>query len=280
MNHFSLLKLCFISLLLTQCKSECHNKKCRTKENLNSTLWMQTSVEYEMICRQTFTSAIHVVEKALLDKSWTAALEQMDSMNYDDLAPAIIVDVDETILDNSPFQARLVKNDKIYSDSLWKIWVKEEKAHSIPGAKEFIHAVKDLGIQVFYVTNRQEKEPTVKNLQKAIDSTITLSDVLMKNENPGWGSDKTSRRAYIAKTHRILTLIGDDYNDFAYLGKVVPEKRKEKADSHESYWGKKWFILPNPTYGSFDKALWDYDYSLEENRKRELKYSYLRTDEF
>jgi acid phosphatase len=273
-------KLIVMPLLLIQCSPDCDNKKYIAHESLNSTLWVQTSVEYEMICRQTFLSATHVVEKAVLDKSWSAAIEQMGSMNFSDLPPAIIVDVDETILDNSPFQARLIRNNKVYNDTLWKKWVMEEKAHPVPGAKEFIHDVKKLGIKVFYVTNRQEKVPTVKNLQKMIDSTIAFSEVLVKNEKPAWTSDKTTRRSYIANSHRILVLVGDDYNDFAFLGKVLPEKRIERAVSHKKFWGTKWFILPNPTYGNFDKALWNYDYSIKGNKKVGYKYSFLKTDEY
>ncbi|MFB6342111.1 5'-nucleotidase, lipoprotein e(P4) family [Saccharicrinis sp. FJH62] len=246
-------------------------------ENLNATLWMQTSAEYNMLCQQTYKFAFLNLELALQDKTWTAALEQ--TKDFSDLPPAIIVDIDETILDNSPFQARLIKHHQAYSDELWKEWVLEEKAEPIPGAKEFLEKVQSHGVKIFFVTNRVLQDPTVENLKKEVSPDITADDVLCKNEQPDWGSDKTSRRALIAQSYRILLLIGDDYNDFTYLGKPDPNERKQMALKQIAHWGKEWFVLPNPTYGSFDKALWNYDYSKTDQEKIKSKYQYLNTKE-
>lgn len=278
--HFLLYFVIIYSIIFTGCSNENKKKKlCSSNENLNATLWMQTSVEYDMVCKQTYKAAVQAAEKAQNDITWTASLEQIHSVDFSDLPVAIIVDVDETILDNSPFQARLVKDNLVYHDSLWIKWVKEEKAKPIPGAKEFVQQINEMGIKIFYVSNRQEKQPTVRNLQSEVDSTIVPGDVFLKNEKPEWSSDKTSRRALIAQSYRILLLIGDDYNDFAFLGKVCPEKRKKITISQEKFWGERWFILPNPTYGSFDKALWNYDYAQDRDEKLAKKKDFLRTED-
>lgn len=271
---FSLILL----VLFFQCKQKLQiEQPCNLRENLNATLWMQTSVEYEMVCKQTYALALQHLNAALKDKSWTASLEQAELSGYGELPPAVIVDVDETILDNSPIQARMIEYNQSYSDTLWEKWVREVKSQPIPGAKDFIDSAHALGVKIFYVTNRKLQGPAVENLQNEIDPQITADDVLLQKEQPDWGSDKTSRRLEIAKAYRILLLIGDDYNDFTYLGNLTPNERKEKALGQQKYWGSRWIILPNPTYGSFDKALWRYDYDASDKEKVSSMESYLYT---
>jgi acid phosphatase len=247
-------------------------------QNLNAVLWMQTSLEYEMLCKQTYKNAESYLDEALKDSTWTAALEQEG--DYQKLPPAIIVDVDETILDNSPFQARLSKTHTPYTEDLWQGWVKEKAAKPIPGSKEFINKAIEKGVTIFYVTNRELEAPTVENLQREINPNITADVVLCKNEQKDWTSNKTSRRYFVADTHRILLLVGDDYNDFEFLGSSTPADRITLASQNTKYWGKYWFILPNPTYGSFEKAILDYDYSLPDSTKLHLKYEHLKTEEY
>lgn len=242
-------------------------------ESLNGTLWMQTSLEYKVATIQAFELAKHNLLKALDDPSWTAALEQ--GKGYENLPPAVITDVDETILDNSPFQARLVSQDMEFNQAMWNEWVQEAKAQAIDGAKEFILFAKSNDVAVFYITNRALEGPTVKNLRTVLDQDVQAEDVLCRDENIDWGSNKSSRRTVVAQTHRIILLLGDDYNDFAYLAKLSPQQRREKAIMQKNYWGKKWILLPNPLYGSWERALYNYDYSLPANEKMQMKYSYL-----
>lgn len=243
-------------------------------ENMAGTLWMQTSVEYEVLAVQAFQLARLNLQEALKDVNWTAALEQQG--DYSALPAAVIVDVDETVLDNSAFEARLVKNGQGYTSDLWAEWVHEGNARAIPGAREFIDFVKKSGAKMFYVTNREQEAPTIKNIQKELDIDASAENVFCKMEKPEWTSDKSSRRAEIAKTHRIVLLIGDDYNDFAFLDKVSPAERKAKAAEQQQYWGKKWIMMPNPLYGNWERALFDYDYSLSDQVKNRKKTENLR----
>ncbi|MBT0608528.1 5'-nucleotidase, lipoprotein e(P4) family [Aequorivita echinoideorum] len=253
------------------------NSSLHSHENLNATLWMQTSVEYKMLCEQIYKLATTQMLENLNDKSISAALEQ--SENFINLPPAVIVDVDETILDNSPFEARSIKNGAGYTDTAWKSWVNEKKAKPISGAKDFVETAKENGITVFYVSNRELKDPTLENLQKEIDPNILAENILLKNEKPEWTSDKTSRRKLISEKYRIILLVGDDYNDFVFLGKENPVQRKQLAEEQMKNWGKNWIILPNPTYGSFENALLDYRHDRNEAEQFFKKLEYLNTSE-
>lgn len=242
-------------------------------EGLNGTLWCQTSAEYRVACVQTFRAASHAVSNALANPEWSAALEQTNG--YQKLPPAVIVDVDETVLDNSPFQARLVLSGESFSSPRWEEWVQEAQADAIPGAREFVELLKKMEVTLFYVTNRKNQAPTVENIRAVLDPDVTPERVLCKYEQKEWGSDKTPRRAKIAETHRILVLIGDDYNDFAFLGKTGPEKRKQNAGMHESFWGTRWFLLSNPLYGNWERTLYNYDFSLSQSEIRAAKTRHL-----
>lgn len=250
-----------------------------TQESINGILWVQTALEHHVLSVQVYEIARDRLDEALEDPSWTAVLEQGEDFGKRPLA--IILDADETILDNSPFQVRLLTKGIEYNEDLWNQWVNEAKAEAIPGAGEFILYARDKDVHVFYVTNRdvKVKESTVKNIKAVIDPAVQPDHVLCKNERPKWGSDKSSRRAFIAKKYRIILLLGDDYNDFAYLGKVSPQERLEKAKAHRRYWGKRWILLPNGLYGSWENALYNYDYTLSAQEKFKLKYKYLKTAE-
>ena len=246
---------------------------CRvTHERLQGLNWIQSSPEHDFACRQVYTAALAVIDGAIADLTWTAALEQREGFERLDRL-AVIVDVDETILDSSPFQARLVRRGISYDHSLWQDWVHEARAEALPGARAFVESVKTRGVDVFYVTNRELETPTIRNLRAEIDESITEHEVLCKNERPEWSSDKSSRRAEIAETHRILLLLGDDYNDFAFLGKASPAERVAKAKAHEDRWGSQWFLFPNPLYGSFENAI--HDPGLSDKEKLARKYELL-----
>ena len=123
-----------------------------THEQLQGTLWMQTAAEYQVLARTTYREAGEAIGKALADPKWTAATEQ--TADPSSLPPAVILDLDETVLDNSRSQGEQVFRREPYSPTLWTDWVKLKKAALIPGAKEFLSAVRTQKIAVFFVTNR------------------------------------------------------------------------------------------------------------------------------
>ena len=250
-------------------------------EGLNGTLWTQTSVEYEGVTRSIYSLATLRLEQALSDSMWTASLEQLDSRGYSSLPPAVILDVDETVLDNSAFQARLIEDDSTYNQAIWRRWVLEEKATPVPGALEFTRYADSRGVKVFYLTNRHSslEKATLNNLIAMGFPVDPYGDTIFtRGEIEAWRpSDKTPRREFIANDYRILLLIGDNYGDFTGASSGSLEERARSAEGFAPYWGKKWIVLPNAQYGSWEGALFDYRYRLSEVEKLDMKYKRLRT---
>ena len=121
-------------------------------ENLHAVLWTQTAAEYRALALQTFAAARASLDAALADRQWTADVEQRRTGNYESLPPAVVLDVDETVLDNSVYQARLIRDDEHFAADTWKLWVEEEAASAVPGALAFTRAADSLGIAVIYLT--------------------------------------------------------------------------------------------------------------------------------
>jgi 5'-nucleotidase (lipoprotein e(P4) family) len=245
-------------------------------ELMNSVLWVQTSAEYVATCREIYGLAAFRLEEALADTLWTA-LPGWDQ-TYSGLPPAVILDVDETALDNSAFEAGLITHLEEYAKPIWDAWIAKEAAPPIPGAREFIEGAHDRGVDVYFVTNRDEdtKEHTVANLRSCFGSWITDEQVLTRGERKEWRGDKTSRREYLAATHRILLLIGDDLGDFTEAGDVPPWARLRAAEAYKDLWGTKWIMLPNPMYGTWEQALYGYDRRIDRAAKLKHKQGSLR----
>jgi len=132
---------------------------------LNATLWMQNSAEYRANSITVFALARLRLDQALADPNWTAApAEQVGS--YQTLPPAIVVDLDETIMDNSPYEVWLTLQDKNFDPKSWTAFVNSATSRAVPGAVEFIAYAQSRGVKTFYVTNRtsEEEAGTRKNL--------------------------------------------------------------------------------------------------------------------
>ena len=222
-------------------------------------LWVRTSAEYRAAAEQAYHLAQVQLERNLdrASPSWSAALEQ--AADCSELAPAIIVDVDDTVLDSSPFQAYLISRNAEFRSDLWEAWVREGRAQAVPGALDFLRSVHAQGINIFYVSNREVhlEEATVRNLQ-ALGFPVDPggADVLSKDERPDWGLDKRSRRQFVATTHRVLLIVGDDLNDFLSVPKDDPQARMDATRAHQAYWGVKWILMPNPMYGRWRRAVY------------------------
>lgn len=250
----------------------------QTDQGLDATLWMQSSVEHDFACVQAYRLATAQATQALYDPCWTAATEQQPG--YAQLPPAVILDLDETVLNNALFMGQLVKQNTSWNQTLWEQWVRSKKSTAVPGVKPFLQKLVSQGVAVYFITNRHFKleTPTVENLSRVLDMPITKSQVLFQQEKPDWTWNKTSRRAEVARSHRILLLLGDDYNDFVYQGKLTPQERVTQGKRYQQYWGERWIILPNPVYGDWEKALYHYDSALPTAKKIQLKFDALKTE--
>ena len=226
-------------------------------ENLNAVLWMQTALEYEASAIQAYKLGEIQVEAALKDRSWTAAVEQTGDVTA--LKPAVIVDIDETVLDNSYYQARMIRDNTAYSSTTWDPWVQEARATAIPGALAFATFVASRGVTIFYVTNRTAnlEEATRRNLRHlGFPLTDGVDTVLTRGERPEWQtSAKGPRRAHVARDYRILLLVGDDLGDFVADAGGTPAERQARTAPQAAWWGERWIMLPNPTYGSWERAV-------------------------
>ena len=257
---------CIIFFTYTSFADEIDNSY--QKQSLLAVLFKRTSAEYKANTFQIYTSAKNNIDKALADKSWTALKNQLK--DYQNLPPAIILDIDETVLDNSEHQVRSIKNGTNYPIG-WKEWVSEESAGALPGVKEFLSYANTKGIKIFYVTNRTHdlEEYTRNNIMSlGLPFDNDMDVLLMKNEK-GWGSDKTSRRDLIKKDFRVIQIFGDQLDDFIPLKESAKSmnERKILIDKYADMWGEKWYMLINPMYGEWEEALYEHCWSCypEEN---------------
>ena len=232
---------------------------------LDGTLWYQRSAEAPHLAQQAYVAATARLAQALRE-SGSAATEQPDGGQGK--PAAVVFDVDETVLDNSPYQARLIASGtQGFDAAAWDRWVAEHKARPIAGAVAFVQALRAAKVRPIFITNRAcEKrsgsaEPcpqaadTLVNLRDAGFGPVVPDDLLLVGQN-GWTSDKTERRRTVAQRYRIVMLMGDQLTDF--LG--VPSKsgsadRQALADAHSAKWGTRWFLLPNPMYGGWLDAI-------------------------
>ncbi len=268
MKHLPLATLSLL-LLFTACSSTQKLKKIEDP-SLQATLWVQNSAEYKALTTQAYGAAARVIPLSLEDSFWTASPNQEESKGYNKLPPAVILDVDETVLDNSPFQARMIKEDKTFNIEDWNAWCKEVKAEGIPGAASFTNYAAQEGIAIFYITNRdyQVEEATRKNLIKeGFPVSDTLDNIMTNGEEPGWNSSKIKRRQQIEENYRVVMVFGDDLNDFVPTKNISQDERDAIVEEYAEYLGRRWFMLPNPVYGSWDQALFDFESDLSEDKR-------------
>ena len=246
-------------------------------QSMLSVLYAQSSAEYEASNIQTYVNAKSALDKALNDVTWTAAIEQKD--NFENKPPAIILDIDETVLNNVPFQARSIIDGQSYPTG-WLDWMLEESSDAVAGVSGFLEYAQSKGVKIFYVTNRiaVAEDATRNNLKKLGLPLDTDRDVLlMKNEN-GWTSDKVSRRKLVAKDFRILLLIGDQLGDFLPLDETTLQldARKELADTYKHMWGSKWFMITNPMYGRWEASIYNNEYPDTEDELIQMRLEALK----
>jgi 5'-nucleotidase (lipoprotein e(P4) family) len=218
-------------------------------------LWATASSEYAAVSLQTYRAATQRLGPALADPTWTACLEQGEG--YESLPPALIVDLDETVLDNRPFQLRMIEEKREFDIDRWNEWVREKSADLIPGSSEFLRAAEDLGIEIFYITNREyavEQPTRERMIELGLPLNPKLDTVLTKYERSSWEGDKIARRQFIAETHRVLLIVGDELRDFVPVVGNTRVRRRETTFVHAAMWGDKWFMLPNPIYGGWVTA--------------------------
>ena len=258
------------------------NAAASHNDNLNAVAWMQTSVEFRLIAGQTWRGALVQLDRAIKTPGWDALTKEDRGNSAKGLPPAIIVDVDETMLDNSPYQARLIRDGQSYNEATWAEWVKEEAAKPLPGALEFARAASARGVKVFYLSNRSEDlgDATLRNLRKAgfpvKDASQFLGLGVVVDGCESEGSEKGCRRQLVGRKHRVLMQFGDQIGDLVTVVANTQAGREQAVRPYLGWVGERWFMLPNPTYGSWEPALFNNSWSQPEAERRQQKLDALR----
>jgi acid phosphatase len=240
---------------------------------LNAVLWMQRSVEYRASAMTAFALARIRLDQALADPSWTAAPKEQTGA-YQSLPPAVVLDIDETILDNSGYQAWMVLKDTTFDPKTWTAYVNTVTSVPIPGAVEFAKYAEGKGVKVFYISNRTavEEPATRKNLEKlGFPMGGDVDTFLMARKQPSWGSAKGTRRAHVAKSYRILLNVGDNFGDFVDEYGGTEAERLKVMEDHKDRWGREWIMIANPAYGSFESAAFGHDFKRPPADRRKAK---------
>lgn len=227
-----------------------------------STLWFQHSSEMRASFYQAFNIATLMLEKhiAELPSGKTAA---------------VVIDIDETILDNSPFQGQVIMEGTPYSQPFWEEWTRLAIAEPLPGALDFLNSAKELGAEVFYVSNRKEteRESTLMNLKEKGFPFAENKFLILRTEE----SSKEARRQKIAETHEIVLLIGDNLNDLAvYFEDRYSNMGYDAVDKHRNEFGNRYIVLPNPMYGEWERPFFKDLNNPDENEKNEARKNQLR----
>ncbi len=215
---------------------------CDTTQNhlLMSVAWYQVSAEMEALYIQGFNIAeMRLGEVVKKEKGKLA----------------VVVDIDETMLNNSPIEAESILKNRSFSKEFWAEWSAKSAAEATPGSVEFANFAKSKGVEIFYISNRDSSEigSTIANLIKVGFPYADSSHCLFKTTT----SNKEPRRLEVSKTHNIVMLIGDNLGDFAEVFDHRNDNYgKSSVDSLRSMFGKKFIVLPNPMYGDWEKAIW------------------------
>lgn len=281
--HVRQLALCLMLLGLGACASQQSREEAPAPvalsssgpapdDKLDAIAWTQGAAEFRAASLGAFAGAWRAVDAGIDDPDWDALppAERAGIGNRAELASlpiAVIADVDETLLDNTPFNARMlvdpIPGDLAVADSRaafsrrWRDWVEDERARALPGAAAFAQRLAEGGVAFFYITNRDdgERDATCRNL---VAQGFPVPDcevhVLTRNDAAGRPSAKLSRRATVGRGHRVLAMLGDNLGDFVDGVEATRQVRDGLVDAQGAWWGERWFMLPNPMYGSWETA--------------------------
>lgn len=252
---------------------------------LQTVLWVQHSAEYRALCLQAYGGATRNLELAIALNGGRPVLR--DRVMGADGRPvwverpmAVIMDLDETVIDNSGYQAYLYLNGVSFKPDTWSAWLDyqacEPRAqHAIPGAVDFIRYAESRGVKVFYVSNRPAsgRDATADLLEELGVSRPDDGRLLLVDKDADaraasvWGDVerltksqgyKERRRIQVQLENHVVAYFGDDLGDFVTYVKTGSDDeagRLAEVAGNKERWGAQWFILPNPSYGSWLEVL-------------------------
>ncbi|MDW5376290.1 5'-nucleotidase, lipoprotein e(P4) family [Halomonas sp. HP20-15] len=229
-----------------------------------ATAWMQSSAEYRALSHQAFNVARDQLDEALARHG------------NDDRPLAVVVDADETVIDNTAFEAYLVDHDAAYNSELWHQWMAAREAKALPGAVEFLDYAVSQGVDVYYITNRDADalEATRDNMAALGFPQLEGEHLMLRTDS----SDKQARRDRVLADHEVALYMGDNLADFSsvYDSDVPAERRARVAEQSEQF-GRRFVMLPNPTYGDWEGAIYGGDWGASPAEKSAARKAVLRS---
>lgn len=228
-------------------------------------LWMRTSAEYRALAYQGYNVAMNLVKMAVTDPS-----HQRKPL-------AIVLDADETVVDNTKLMGESIANGNGRFDApWWRQAVHQGKSQAMPGAAEFLNEVHKQGVEIFYVSNRYAPvnyDATVQNFKELGFPSVDKDHVLLFEKD----SDKQPRFDAITKKYNVILYMGDNAGDFPIgtKGKTLAE-RNAIIDEHKEDFGTTFVVFPNPAYGSWVSALAKGYQNLSPEEQKQVNNQYLQ----
>lgn len=231
------------------------------RENMMATNWYQTSGEARALYLQGYNVATQRLKEYL---------KTPHTKPY-----SIVLDLDETVLDNSPYQAENIILGRGYDSKSWDEWVNMKKAKAVPGAKEFLQFADKNGVKIYYISDRTESqlEATIQNLRAEGIPVQANDSVLLKNKDDKSG--KVNRREYVKNHTQLIMLFGDNLSDFDLFSSKSIDERNAKVEELSKEFGDRFIIFPNPLYGAFETAIYGGKFP-QAKEKLEIKESILK----
>lgn len=248
----------FLALILAfSCSHSVWAQSPLTDRLYQSVIWFKTSPEAAFLYEQCYDLAI------------TKAYDNFKS-SRDKRPPAVILDIDETVLSNVQFEVERIKEGVGYTPQNWKAWTDRAEATPLPGALRFTHWADSLGIAIYYISNRKtdELESTIGNLRQHGFPQVFDKHVLLREKS----DNKDERRAAIYHEHDVILLVGDQLTDFSNA--LADRGQDLGMDSLRKFMPdlkKKFVLLPNPMYGEWEKAIYGNTFKLSDEEKKRLQ---------
>lgn len=226
---------------------------------VNAVLWHQRSSEYKALCYQAFNLA-----KIKLDEILSQNLKTEKPL-------AIITDIDETLIDNSPYNAKLIETNDVFTTNTWIRWGKLERATVIPGALEFLKYAELNGVQIYYISNRLvvQQEETMNNLKKLGYPFIDEKHFLLRDKT----RDKEERRQSVMKDNNVIFFLGDNLSDFSDLFDAKNSgERNKTTEQLKNKFGNEFIVLPNAIYGDWEsREIYEGNYDWSPSQKDSIR---------
>lgn len=247
-----------------QAESDAEKRKRLFEQNTMSVLWYQNAGEAKALYYQGY-----YLGKMRMDEILQSRLKGKG------LKPAIVLDIDETVLDNSAHQAWFILNGN-GNPFDWSEWFNRAEAKPLPGAVEFLQYADSKGVEIFYISNRNErqKEATIRNLQKVGAPQADVKHVLLQQEKE---MGKETRRMRVAKNYDIILLFGDNLGDFSGFDRLSAAERMKEVEQQKDNFGKKLIVFPNPMYGDWEGAIYQYDFKKSAEEIAKLRRKHLQS---